>query len=133
MIYTKVSCLSLNISIFYLAISNSWTCLKPSNGTAQPMQSNTRRSLRRNGPTNFLLGLNKNMDEVRGRILGTKPLPNIREVALEVRQEESRKKVMVGSQTNQPLTEGSTLVTRGPLNLSNDNRPRKGRLWCDHC
>ena len=47
----------------------------------------------------FLLRLNKNLDEVRGRILGTKPLPNIREVALEVCWEESRKKVMMGSQT----------------------------------
>ena len=27
----------------------------------------------------FLMGLNKDLDEVRGRILGTKPLPNIRE------------------------------------------------------
>ena len=25
----------------------------------------------------FLIGLNKNLDEVRGRILGSKPLPNI--------------------------------------------------------
>ena len=33
----------------------------------------------------FLLGLNKNLDEVRGRILGTKPLPRIREVFSEVR------------------------------------------------
>ena len=32
----------------------------------------------------FLLGLNKNLDEVRGRILRTKPLPNIQEVTSEV-------------------------------------------------
>ena len=32
----------------------------------------------------FLLALNKNLDEVRGRILRTKPLPNIQEVASEV-------------------------------------------------
>ena len=40
----------------------------------------------------FLLGLNQNLDEVKGRILGTKPLPNIQEVFFEVRREESRKK-----------------------------------------
>ena len=45
----------------------------------------------------FLLRLRKNLDEVQGRILGTKPLPNIWEVASEVYQEESRKKVMWGS------------------------------------
>lgn len=58
----------------------------------------------------FLLGLNKNLDEVRGRILGTKPLPSIREAFAEVRREESRRKVM---------------LARGP--------PKKGRGWCDHC
>ena len=34
----------------------------------------------------FLAGLNKNLDEVRGRILGRKPLPSIREVFSEVRE-----------------------------------------------
>lgn len=42
----------------------------------------------------FLLGLNKNLDEVRGRILGTKPLLSIREAFGEVR-EESRRKAML--------------------------------------
>ena len=69
----------------------------------------------------FLLERNKNLDVVRGRILGIKPLPNIREVTSEVRREESREKVMLGSQTNQPVTEGSALVAQGPPNPSNDN------------
>ncbi|KAG8374687.1 hypothetical protein BUALT_Bualt10G0021800 [Buddleja alternifolia] len=69
----------------------------------------------------FLLGLHKNLDEVRGRILAIKPLPNIREVASEVRREESRRKVMMG--TNQPP----------PAYPANDNRSRNGRPWCDHC
>ena len=51
----------------------------------------------------FLLGLKKNLVEVRGRMLGTNPLPNIWEVASKVRREESRKKVMLWSQTNQPI------------------------------
>jgi hypothetical protein len=38
----------------------------------------------------FLLGLNKNLDEVRGRIMRTKPFPNLREAFSEVRCEESR-------------------------------------------
>ena len=33
----------------------------------------------------FLLGLNKNLNEVRGIILKIKPLPNIQEVASKVR------------------------------------------------
>ncbi|KAA8525055.1 hypothetical protein F0562_007081 [Nyssa sinensis] len=46
----------------------------------------------------FLLGLNKDLDEVRGRITGLKPLPSVREAFSEVRMEESRKKVMMDHQ-----------------------------------
>ena len=45
----------------------------------------------------FLYGLNNNLDEVRGRLLGKKPLPGIWEVFAEVRREESRKRVMLGT------------------------------------
>ncbi|EXC05244.1 hypothetical protein L484_002665 [Morus notabilis] len=83
----------------------------------------------------FLMGLNKNLDEVRGRILGTKPLPSIREVFFEVRREESRKKVMLGeSSTAAPITDNlSALAVRGAQNINYDNRRKKGRPWCDHC
>lgn len=37
----------------------------------------------------FLLGLNKNLYEVPGKILATRPLPGIREVAAEAIHEES--------------------------------------------
>ncbi|XP_021888415.1 uncharacterized protein LOC110807562 [Carica papaya] len=43
----------------------------------------------------FLMGLNKNLDEVCGRILGTKPLPSLKEVFSEIHREESRKKIMM--------------------------------------
>ena len=69
----------------------------------------------------FLLGLNKNLDEVRGRILGTKPLPNIREAFSEVRREESRKKVMMGSQTTSTVTESSALAAHGTQYQPSDN------------
>ncbi|KAI9162379.1 hypothetical protein LWI28_026726 [Acer negundo] len=87
----------------------------------------------------FLLGLNHNLDEVRGRILGTKPLLSIREVFSEVRREESRKKVMMGPMVkaeNSPIgaaIDGSALAVRGTQNNFNDGRPRRGRPWCDHC
>ena len=51
----------------------------------------------------FLLGLNRVLDEVHGRILSIKSLPNVREVVSEVRREETRRKVMlgtIGSQSN---------------------------------
>ena len=86
----------------------------------------------------FLPGLNPNLDEVRGRILGTKPLPSIREVFSEVRREESRKKVMFGNPNPEHkldilVPENSTLIARGNQYNVTDNQPRKGRPWCDHC
>lgn len=45
----------------------------------------------------FLQCLNLDLDEVRGRLLGIKPFPSMREVFAEVRREESRKKVMLPS------------------------------------
>ncbi|XP_058068722.1 uncharacterized protein LOC131218054 [Magnolia sinica] len=57
----------------------------------------------------FLLGLNKDLDEVRGRIMGLKPLPSIQEAFSEVRMEESRKKVMMGPPTTNHSPEGYAL------------------------
>lgn len=81
------------------------------------------------------MGLNKNLDEVRGRILGTERLPSIREVFSEVRREKSRKKVMLGeSSTAAPITDNlSALAVRGAQNANYNNRQKKGRPWCDHC
>ncbi|KAI5384143.1 hypothetical protein KIW84_071236 [Lathyrus oleraceus] len=38
----------------------------------------------------FLAGLNKDLDEVRGRVLGKVPLPTLRETFTEIRREEAR-------------------------------------------
>lgn len=82
----------------------------------------------------FLLGLNQNLDEVRGRVMGTKPLLSIREAFLEVRHEESRNKLMMGAQNSAPILEGYALAARGaPSNNNNENRQRKERPWCDYC
>lgn len=43
----------------------------------------------------FLLGLNKDLDEVRRRIMRTKPLLINREAFAKVQREESRKKLMM--------------------------------------
>ena len=79
----------------------------------------------------FLLGLNKELDQVRSRVMGIKPLPTIREAFSEIRREESRKKVMMGSSSAQ-APEGSALAAQGfpPYNHNNDdNRQRQGRPW----
>lgn len=45
----------------------------------------------------FLAGLHRDLDEVRGRILDRRPLPTIGEAFAEVRREENRRRVMLGS------------------------------------
>lgn len=61
----------------------------------------------------FLNGLNKDLDSVRSRVLGTKPLPSLNSVFSEIRHEESRLKVMMGSQKGSVL-ESSALVSSIP-------------------
>ncbi|XP_021907636.1 uncharacterized protein LOC110821962 isoform X1 [Carica papaya] len=77
----------------------------------------------------FLLGLNKNLDVIRGRVLSTKPLSSIREVFSEVRREESRRKIMMGENDQPHQTENSSAFTTRAI----DSRTKKTRPWCDHC
>ncbi|RVW15299.1 Auxin response factor 12 [Vitis vinifera] len=58
----------------------------------------------------FLHGLNKDLDEVRGRILGTKPLPGIQDAFAEVRREESRN-VQIMESSGQILVSSVRLLT----------------------
>ena len=92
----------------------------------------------------FLAGLNKDLDEVRGRIIGIRPLPQIEEVFAAVRREESRRKIMLGDSRNSDSrnsvqTETSALVSksyeqnRKSESSTESRRAKKGNLWCDFC
>lgn len=83
----------------------------------------------------ILLGLNKNLDEVRGRVLSTKPLASM--VYSKVRREESWKKVMMDTQveaqdfTTSPYA--SALYAHRPnLNSYGIQSRKNGPPWCDH-
>ena len=65
----------------------------------------------------FLHGLNKGLDEVRGRILGMKPLPNIKEVFAEVQREESCKRVMLGGTNDKNTNSMVQVPTRAKQRL----------------
>ena len=84
----------------------------------------------------FLVGLNVEFDEVRGRIIGWQPLPSLGEVFSEVRCEESRRNVMLGKKLSGPV-ENSALLGTATTTSSNPNNQRrsddKPRVWCDHC
>ncbi|RVW34501.1 Retrovirus-related Pol polyprotein from transposon RE1 [Vitis vinifera] len=81
----------------------------------------------------FFLGLNRELDDVRGRIMGIKPLPSLREAFSKVRREESRKKVMMGSKEQPaPTLDASALAARS-FNSSGGDRQKRDRPWCDYC
>jgi len=73
---------------------------------------------------NFLQGLNSDLDEVQGCLLGIKPLLTLREAFAEVRREESRRRVMLVSA--EPNTRSALAVTRKEENL-------RAKQWCEHC
>ncbi|KAI5425899.1 hypothetical protein KIW84_031648 [Lathyrus oleraceus] len=77
----------------------------------------------------FLAGLNKDLDEVRGKVLGKVPLPTLREIFAEIRREEARQGIMMGKTQRNSESEGSALATR---NLDEGRRSDKVP-WCDHC
>ena len=83
--------------------TGSWKC--PDDSTLYKKIVEGKRTIR------FLLGLNKDLDDVRGRIMGIKPLPTIREAFAEVHREESRKKLMMTDNHTTLTTEGSALYT----------------------
>ena len=58
----------------------------------------------------FCLGLNSSLDAVRGRIFSTKPLPSLREAFFEIRREESRCQLMLGTKKLTAGGKSSALV-----------------------
>ena len=77
----------------------------------------------------FMLDLNKNLDEARGRILGIKPLSSIQEAFFEVQREESWKKVIMRNHSISTTIKNSILFfiieepsMAKPLGLSMGNQ-----------
>ena len=54
-----------------------------------------RKILARERTYDFLAGLDRTLDDTRGRILGIKPLPSLDEIFAEVRREGSRKHIIL--------------------------------------
>lgn len=84
----------------------------------------------------FLIGLNIEFDEVRGRIIGRSPLPPIGDVFVEVRREESRKSVMLGKKaTGESLENFALIADSTAYKAANYQRQSNERpwVWCDHC
>lgn len=80
----------------------------------------------------FLSGLNSDLDEVIGWLLGIKPSPSIKEAFAEARRKESRKKGM--HTTTEVNNQGGSALT---VSRQKTTAPRgdhtRDRPWCDHC
>ncbi|KZV50861.1 hypothetical protein F511_25459 [Dorcoceras hygrometricum] len=80
----------------------------------------------------FLAGLNRDLDEVRGRILERNLLPSLGEVFAEVRREEGRRKIMLSSKLS-PTTETSAMVSKHFTPTIPNRQPKKAAVVCEHC
>ena len=105
--------------------SHQWKCL----------EDNTlyRKIVEQKREFKFLMGLNEDLDDVRGRVIETKPLISLREVFSEVPREKSRKKVMMGGQHSSSTLEESAFDALHPQNQQDTLINKGGRPWCDHC
>ncbi|KAG2713543.1 hypothetical protein I3760_04G180900 [Carya illinoinensis] len=85
----------------------------------------------------FLAGLNIEVDEVRGRIIGRQPLPSISDLFSEVKREESRRNVMLGKKGPGVAAESSALVATDANSSKAITYQRrnddKSLVWCDYC
>lgn len=75
----------------------------------------------------FLVGLNREFDEVSGWLLGTHPLPSIDDVFAEVRRVEHYRCVMP-CESPSLLLESSAMAA-----YFNCPASQKKTLWYDHC
>lgn len=127
-----------DVTTYYTQLSKVWNELDLSSETNWSCTDDTtkyRKLVEKERIYDFLAGLNKDLDDVRGRLLGIKPFLSIDEIFAEVRQEEYRRRVMLGDSQNLVTLEGSALTTGNfdRNNRGNNHNNRKGDLWCDHC
>ncbi|KZV22300.1 hypothetical protein F511_17902 [Dorcoceras hygrometricum] len=97
-----------------------------------------RRTIERERVFDFLAGLNRELDDVRGRIVARDPFPSTDDAFSEVRREELRRKVMLPDSSSSevsalasiqnPVSEPSALAS-----AKNSGQRQGRRPWCDHC
>ncbi|RVW33895.1 Retrovirus-related Pol polyprotein from transposon RE2 [Vitis vinifera] len=117
------------LRLFFLN-SNPYTCLGKCSSTFPVVPRLFFFSIR---PVSLVSLFPISSNHIRGRIMGIKPLPSLREAFSEVRCEESRKKVMMGSKEQPaPTLDASALAARS-FNSSGGDRQKRDRPWCDCC
>ena len=129
---------SHSVTQYYNILPNAWQELDLfSNMEWKCAEDNAHycKILEKERAFDFLAGLNKELDEVRGQILGKEPLPSVREIFSEVRREKSRPKVTLGEQQSSQ-SETSALVIHGEAAFQpiDQQLGKKGDCpWCENC
>ena len=100
--YSNLCTLWQELDLYY---ANDWSCVLDAKRYAARLEKER--------VFDFLYGLSQQLDEVRGRVLGSDPFPLLREAFAEVCREENRRKVMPQATPSLPTIESTALVSRG--------------------
>ena len=129
--YNMLKSLWQELDLFY---DLEWSCAEDS--------AQYQRTVEKDRVMEFLAGLNTDLDEVRGRVLGKESLP-ISKAFSEVRREESRRGVMMGKRlTNSENLLNATAPANKTVAAAYNQRPtaqilnnpdEKPKVWCDYC
>ncbi|CAN1303393.1 Retrovirus-related Pol polyprotein from transposon RE2 [Linum perenne] len=95
-------------------------------------QSRFKKYIEKKRTLYFLLGLSQNLDDVKGRIMSTKPFPSLNEAFAEIKREESRRQLMIPDPKSQG--ESSALAVRShSMNRHQQSRDEDYVPVCEHC
>lgn len=131
----------VSVTNYYNSLKRLWQdldLLNDSEWKSQEYYNHNKKMVEDYRIYKFLVGLNIEFDEVRGRLIGRQSLPSISEVFSEVRREESRRNVMLEKQgIFKPLEKSAMIALEASANkamITNQRRQNeKPRAWCDYC
>ncbi|XP_061359131.1 uncharacterized protein LOC133303265 [Gastrolobium bilobum] len=127
----------MTITEYFTALTNLWQELDLYYASdLKGLEANTqfKKHLEKERLYDFLAELNRDLDEVRGRILGQRPLPSLADAFAEVRREASRRRVMLGEKESLDKSDDmSALAANRTIDRSSGESKRDGRPWCTHC
>ncbi|CAN1305472.1 hypothetical protein LINPERPRIM_LOCUS26530 [Linum perenne] len=96
-----------------------------------------KRFIEKKRTIQFLLGLNPELDDVKGRVMGKKPFPSLKEAFAEVRREEHRRHLMLPEVKTQEESSAMAAYDQFRNNRFGKNKQPsdqgKNTLFCDHC
>uniref|UniRef100_A0A803QP23 Uncharacterized protein n=1 Tax=Cannabis sativa TaxID=3483 RepID=A0A803QP23_CANSA len=92
-----------------------------------------RQQLEKEQVFEFLIGLNNNLDEVRGRLVGHSPFLDTEEAFFQVRREKERRCVMLTTPDVSPIESFSLVSKSRPLPSDKSNPDSRPNREGDHC